>query len=167
MDDDRPYQLVISTKNVKHRDGILKINDIDLNSIKFHVQSQDYPTAEQIYTQHEKLLEQKLGQRSSTGKDLFLSKRQYEMKQSLKKDLSFLESEDSWHEILYKYYVTQESIAWNLESFNMHLKQESRDEDLAREQLISTQKMIELQGEMNDLYQTAEMMRSDMNKLMS
>jgi hypothetical protein len=35
-DDTRPYQLILATKNVKHRDSGIRVNNIDLHSIKFH-----------------------------------------------------------------------------------------------------------------------------------
>jgi hypothetical protein len=62
--------------------------------------------------------------------------------------------------------VTTSGISWNVEQFNEQLKGEIQDEDEALAQLISTSRMIDLQGQMNDVYSTAEMMRSDLAAVM-
>jgi len=63
--------------------------------------------------------------------------------------------------------VTTSGISWNVEQFNGRLKEEVQDEDQALSQLISTTRMIDLQGQMNDVYQTAEKMRVHLTSIMS
>lgn len=76
--------------------------------------------------------------------DLFMIRKQYDIKQALRENLNYLSDSDDLRELLFKYHASILGVQWNLEMFNKQLLDETRDEDEALQQLISTSKMIEL-----------------------
>lgn len=84
----------------------------------------------------------------------------------MRESLNYMQDADDLRELLFKYHVTTAGISWNFELFNQQLEEETRDEDEALSQLISTSRMIDLQGYMNTLFETADQMQTDLTSVM-
>jgi hypothetical protein len=50
--------------------------------------------------------------------DLFLIRKQYDMKQAMRQSLNYFSEADSLQELLYKHHATMSGIAFNFEVFN-------------------------------------------------
>ena len=100
----RSFNLLIATKNVKHRDGTRRINDFNLHSITVMHQGTKSLDPEKIEKEREKLLDKKLLATTSLN-DQWLQRRQYEAKQALRESLSFFNTNDTFAELLFKHQV--------------------------------------------------------------
>lgn len=120
-----PYVFVLSSKNIKDRQGFKYTTDLDLHSLKFSLVQEILP--EFALQEKQDLIALKL---QSQDHDPLLKLQQLQIKQSLPL-LNILQSEDSSQEMLFKYFTVLRSVQYNFSQFNRKLEAELRGEDEA------------------------------------
>ena len=99
--------------------------------------------------------------------EVFMIKRLQQSKAAMRETLNYIQESDDTHEMLFKYQHQVYHTYRAVEFLNQKLLEEMRSEDEASAQMISTQKITSLQAQMNQLYQSAELMKKDLFGVMA
>ena len=83
-----------------------------------------------------------------------------------RKDLSFLEDEDSEKEILFKHYETLKRYRFNINQFNEQIRTAVREEDESMGHLLSSTHLQGTQLLLEDVYKGSEDMATNLKELM-
>ena len=83
-----------------------------------------------------------------------------------RKDLSFLEDQDSEKEILFKHYETLKRYRYNINQFNEQIRTAVREEDESMGHLLSSTHLQGTQLLLEDVYKGSEDMATNLKELM-
>lgn len=163
------YYFGLATKNGKNLNKEDMITDIDIHSIVFNLFDEELMPVQKVLDaeRYRLLMIRKSLLDSDTGKlvgdvgDLFSKGIAHEVKTAQRKNLVFINEEDSMNEVLFKHFETLKGYRYNLDKFNQQLDKEIRSEDEQYTHLVSAKQLVKNQRLLNQLFEQADSMRKD------
>ena len=168
------YKFAMAAKNSNDERGKMQITDVDIDSVKISVLDAlyMYSLEEQEAERNEFLLQRhevKDGDGMAEEADLariFELNIAHKMAAEQRKNLAFLEDDDSDEEMLFKHYETLKRYRFNINQFNDQIQLAIRDEDDSMSHLLSSTHLQGTQALLEDVYKGSEDMSKNLKELM-